>query len=39
MAEADNVFAGAMPEIYDAYLVPLIFQPMQRISHGAPPRE
>jgi ubiquinone/menaquinone biosynthesis C-methylase UbiE len=27
MPGVDDVFAGAMPEIYDAYLVPLIFQP------------
>ena len=26
MAERDVVFAGAMPEIYDTYLVPLIFE-------------
>ena len=25
--EADRVFAGAVPEIYDRYLVPLIFEP------------
>jgi ubiquinone/menaquinone biosynthesis C-methylase UbiE len=27
MSERDLVFAGALPEIYDAYLVPLIFEP------------
>ena len=26
MSEADEVFAGAVPEIYDRYMVPLIFQ-------------
>jgi ubiquinone/menaquinone biosynthesis C-methylase UbiE len=27
MVKSDNLFAGSIPEIYDAYLVPLIFQP------------
>ena len=27
MAEIDKVFAGSIPEIYDTYLVPLIFEP------------
>lgn len=26
MAESDKVFAGSIPEIYDSYLVPLIFE-------------
>lgn len=26
MSETDKVFAGSIPDIYDAYLVPLIFQ-------------
>ena len=26
MTEGDKVFAGLIPEIYDTYLVPLIFQ-------------
>jgi ubiquinone/menaquinone biosynthesis C-methylase UbiE len=26
MAEADNVFAGSIPKLYDDYMVPLIFQ-------------
>ncbi|MDA0701834.1 MAG: methyltransferase domain-containing protein [Proteobacteria bacterium] len=26
MAESDKVFAGSVPEIYDSYLVPLIFE-------------
>jgi ubiquinone/menaquinone biosynthesis C-methylase UbiE len=30
MAEADKVFAGSIPEIYDRYLVPLIFEPYAR---------
>ncbi|HTK02690.1 MAG TPA: class I SAM-dependent methyltransferase [Bordetella sp.] len=27
MAKSDTVFAGSIPEIYDTYLVPLIFEP------------
>jgi ubiquinone/menaquinone biosynthesis C-methylase UbiE len=27
MADADHVFAGSIPDTYDRYLVPLIFQP------------
>jgi len=30
MAETDKVFAGSIPEIYDRYLVPLIFEPYAR---------
>ena len=26
MSETDKVFAGSIPELYDTYLVPLIFQ-------------
>ena len=26
MSESDKVFAGSIPEIYDSYLVPLIFE-------------
>ena len=26
MTESDNAFAGSMPELYDTYLVPLIFE-------------
>ena len=26
MTEGDKVFAGSIPELYDAYLVPLIFE-------------
>jgi ubiquinone/menaquinone biosynthesis C-methylase UbiE len=26
MADVDKVFAGSIPEIYDRYLVPLIFE-------------
>jgi SAM-dependent methyltransferase len=29
-AEGDKVFAGAIPELYDTYLVPLIFAPYAR---------
>ena len=27
MDEIDKVFAGSIPEIYDRYMVPLIFEP------------
>ena len=27
MTESDKVFAGSIPEVYDTYLVPLIFEP------------
>ncbi|TIW17097.1 MAG: SAM-dependent methyltransferase, partial [Mesorhizobium sp.] len=27
MLETDKVFAGSVPENYDRYLVPLIFEP------------
>lgn len=27
MAATDKLFAGSIPEIYDRYLVPLIFEP------------
>jgi ubiquinone/menaquinone biosynthesis C-methylase UbiE len=27
MSDSDNVFAGSIPELYDKYLVPLIFEP------------
>ncbi len=27
MSAADKVFGGAIPEFYDTYMVPLIFQP------------
>jgi ubiquinone/menaquinone biosynthesis C-methylase UbiE len=30
MAASDQVFAGSIPEIYDQYLVPLIFEPYAR---------
>ena len=30
MAASDKVFAGSVPEIYDRYLVPLIFEPYAR---------
>jgi ubiquinone/menaquinone biosynthesis C-methylase UbiE len=41
MARADHVFAGSIPEIYDTYLVPLIFEPYaadlaHRVRAGAP---
>lgn len=26
MAESDKVFAGSIPELYDTYLVPMIFE-------------
>ena len=30
MADSDKVFSGSIPEIYDAYLVPLIFDSYAR---------
>ena len=41
MAETDKVFAGSIPEIYDRFLVPLIFEPYAldlagRIAAAAP---
>jgi ubiquinone/menaquinone biosynthesis C-methylase UbiE len=27
MSDSDNIFAGSIPELYDKYLVPLIFEP------------
>ena len=27
MSDSDKVFAGSIPELYDTYLVPLIFEP------------
>src|SRR5882757_4404570 len=30
MTTADRLFAGSIPEIYDRYLVPLIFEPYAR---------
>src|SRR6266850_6184913 len=43
MAASDKVFAGSIPEIYDRFLVPLIFQPYARDLAarlaGAEPRD
>jgi hypothetical protein len=41
MSETDKVFAGSMPELYDRYLGPLIFEPyaadmMRRGTEGGP---
>ena len=41
MSAADRVFAGSVPEIYDTYLVPLIFQAFasdlaRRVAEAAP---
>jgi ubiquinone/menaquinone biosynthesis C-methylase UbiE len=41
MSEADKVFAGSIPEIYDRFLVPLIFDAFagemaERVADGAP---
>lgn len=30
MSETDKVFSGAIPEFYERYLVPLIFDPYAR---------
>mgnify|MGYP001548252585 FL=1 len=42
MLEADKVFAGSIPENYDRYMVPLIFEPyaadMARRVAGLSPR-
>jgi SAM-dependent methyltransferase len=43
MAETDKVFSGAVPEIYDTYLVPLIFETFaadlaSRVAEGRPKR-
>ena len=27
MSDSDKVFAGSIPDIYDEYLVPMIFEP------------
>jgi hypothetical protein len=27
MSDTDKVFAGAIPEIYDRFLVPILFEP------------
>ena len=42
MAESDKVFAGSIPEIYDTFLVPLIFEGYaadiaKRVMKHAPP--
>jgi hypothetical protein len=34
MSESDKVFAGSVPENYDRYLVPLIFESSPRILHN-----
>jgi ubiquinone/menaquinone biosynthesis C-methylase UbiE len=34
MAATDQVFAGSIPEIYDRFLVPLIFEPYARVLAG-----
>jgi len=41
MAETDKLFAGSIPEIYDRYMVPLIFEPYaldlaERVAKAAP---
>jgi ubiquinone/menaquinone biosynthesis C-methylase UbiE len=41
MSESDNVFSGSIPEIYDTYLVPLIFEGFAadmaaRVAEGNP---
>ena len=34
MVATDKVFAGSIPEIYDRFLVPLIFEPYARDLAG-----
>ena len=38
MVATDKLFAGSIPEIYDRYLVPLIFNLMQAISPAGWPK-
>jgi hypothetical protein len=33
MLETDKVFAGSIPENYDSYMVPLIFEPYAADLH------
>ena len=37
MPETDKVFAGSIPENYDRYMVPLIFESSPRISQNEQP--
>ena len=34
MSETDKVFAGSIPENYDRYMVPLIFETFAQILHN-----
>ena len=34
MSDADKVFVGSIPENYDRYLVPLIFEGSPKILHN-----
>ena len=34
MSDADRVFAGSIPDVYDQYLVPLIFEAYQRVQNS-----
>lgn len=41
MSGSDKVFAGSIPELYDTYMVPLIFEPYasdlaHRVAEAAP---
>ena len=43
MSDSDKVFAGSIPEVYDTYLVPLIFEGFaadmgQRVTRDSPER-
>ena len=38
MATTDKLFAGSIPEIYDRFLVPLIFESLRAISPSGWPR-
>jgi hypothetical protein len=38
MLETDKVFAGSIPENYDRYMVPLIFEPYATAMSFAAPR-
>ena len=43
MSESDKVFTGSIPDIYDKYLVPMIFEPYakdlaNRVNQSTPSR-
>ena len=38
MLETDKVFAGSIPENYDRYMVPLIFEPNLSVTETSTPQ-